>query len=350
MNTAMKIPVVILSGFLGSGKTTLLIKLLEEAAARGLKPGVLMNELGKRDIDGELVTRSTSARFPLEKMLDGCICCTKKDEIQAALAGLLRQDPDLLLLELTGVANPEEIVEQLAEPSLIAKLYLHRVITLVDAEHALEYNSIFASDKQLVRTLRSQLSAADDLIINKTDLIPPVHSSKVTEMVRKYNAEGQVHYAVNANIPLTSLFSTIQPAPSRSPQATAAAGASPRGSRSPFQIIQPHPHQQATHTSATGEEASTSFSRINTLSLPIREPLQIPASKLERFIKKWSPSLLRAKGYVRFTRPEKAAYLMQYSGKRFNWEEIDYDGPLYLVLIGYRLPEQVIAEEWAILR
>lgn len=349
MNMAMKIPVVILSGFLGSGKTTLLVKLLEEAAARGLKPGVLMNELGIRDIDGELVTRSTSARFPLEKLLDGCICCTKKDEIQSALAGLLRQDPDILLLELTGVANPEEIVEQLAEPSLVAKLYLHRVITLVDAEHALEYNSIFASDKQLVRTLRSQLSAADDLIINKTDLIPPVHSSKVTEMVRKYNAEGQVHYAVNANIPLTSLFSTIQPA-RRSPQATDAAGGSPRGSRSPFQIVQSHPHQLPTHTSATAEVASTSFSRINTISLPIREPLQIPASKLERFIKKWSPSLLRAKGYVRFTRPEKAAHLMQYSGKRFSWEAIDYDGPLYLVLIGYRLPEQAIAEEWAMLR
>lgn len=63
MNMAMKIPVVVLSGFLGSGKTTLLVKLLEEAAARGLKPGVLMNELGKRDIDGELVARSSSIRF-----------------------------------------------------------------------------------------------------------------------------------------------------------------------------------------------------------------------------------------------------------------------------------------------
>ncbi|MBM6997932.1 GTP-binding protein [Paenibacillus sp. DXFW5] len=350
MNMAMKIPVVVLSGFLGSGKTTLLIKLLEEAAARGLKPGVLMNELGKRDIDGELISRSTSTRFPLEKMLDGCICCTKKDEIQAALTGLLQQDPDLLLLELTGVANPEEIVEQLAEPGLLSKLYLHRVITLVDAEHALEYNSLFASDKQLVRTLRSQLSAADDLIINKTDLIPPVHSGKVTEMVRKYNAEGQVHYAVNANIPLASLFSTIRPVSRRLPQVTAAAGSSSRGSRSPFQIVQPHQHLPATPTSASGGEAPTSYSRINTISLPIREPLQIPVSKLERFIKKWSPGLLRAKGYVRFSQPKKSAYLMQYSGKRFNWEAMDYDGPLYLVLIGYRLPEPLIAEEWAMLR
>lgn len=347
MNMAMKIPVVVLSGFLGSGKTTLLVKLLEEAAARGLKPGVLMNELGKRDIDGELVARSSSIRFPLEKLLDGCICCTKKDEIQAALAGLLHQEPDLLLLELTGVANPEEIVEQLAEPGLLSKLYLHRVITLIDAEHALEYNSIFASDKQLVRTLRCQLSAADDLIINKTDLVPPAHNRKVTEMIRKYNAEGRVHYAVSANIPLASLFTAIHPLPRRTQLTAATAGGSHRGARSPFQVVQPHRHSPVDSTSA--EQAPTSFSRINTISLPIREPLQISASRLERFIKKWNPGLLRAKGYIRFSQPERAAYLMQYSGKRFNWEAMDYDGPLYLVLIGYRLPERTIAEEWALL-
>lgn len=349
MNMAMKIPVVVLSGFLGSGKTTLLIKLLEEAAARGLKPGVLMNELGKRDIDGELIARSSSIRFPLEKMLDGCICCTKKDEIQAALTGLLHQEPDLLLLELTGVANPEEIVEQLAEPALRSKLYLHRVITLVDAEHALEYNSIFASDKQLVRTLRCQLSAADDLIINKTDLVPPAYNRKVTEMVRKYNAEGRVHYAVNADIPLASFFTALHPLPRRTPVAAVISGvAGPdRGARSPFRVVQTHQHSPADPASA--QNAPTSFSRINAISLPIREPLQLPASRLERFIKKWNPGLLRAKGYVRFSQPEKTAYLMQYSGKRFNWEAMDYDGPLYLVLIGYRLPERTIAEEWALL-
>ncbi|WP_082691558.1 CobW family GTP-binding protein [Paenibacillus rubinfantis] len=349
MNMAMKIPVIVLTGFLGSGKTTLLIKLLEEVAVRGLKPGVLMNELGKRDIDGERIARSSLGRFPLEKLLDGCICCTKKDEIQAALTSLLHQDPDLLLLELTGVANPEEIVEQLAEPGLLSKMYLHRVFTLIDAEHALEYNSIFASDKQLVRTLRCQLSAADDLIINKTDLVPPPHTRKVTEMVRKYNAEGRIHYAVNANIPVTALFTTIQPIPRSTPLAAVSTGSSHRSTRSPFQVVQPHRHHPpADPTSA--EQTYTSFSRINTLSLPIREPLHLPASRLERFIKKWNPSLLRAKGYVRFSPPEKSAYLMQYSGKRFNWEAVDYDGPLYLVLIGYGLPERRIAEEWALLQ
>lgn len=343
MNPAVKVPVIVLSGFLGSGKTTLLRKLLEEAAMRRLKPGVLMNELGRRDIDGELISRSSAAAFPLEKLLDGCICCTKKAEIHGAIVNLLRQRPDLLLLELTGVANPEEIAEGLAEPELISRVYLHRVITLVDAEHALEYNSIFASDKQLVRTLRSQLTAADELIINKTDLVPPAHSGKVTEMVRKYNPGGRIYYAVKADIPLSPFFAAVSPAERNAPVSTLTASGPARGNRSHFHVIEPR-HRQAAPPSSGA--SSTSFSRINTVSLPIAAPLRLPPGKVERFIKKWGSGLLRAKGYVRFSRPDQTC-LVQFAGKRFNWEPISYSGPYYLVLIGYGLDEQAIAEEWS---
>ncbi|MDU7474974.1 MAG: GTP-binding protein [Paenibacillus macerans] len=353
-------PVIILSGFLGSGKTTLLLKLLEEAGKRGLRPGVLMNELGRLDIDGDLVSRATGTAFPLEKLLDGCICCTKKDEIQGAIASLLRQSPDLLLLELTGVANPEEIVEQLTEPELVRRVYLHRVITIVDAEHALEYNSIFASDKQLVRTLRGQIAAADDLIINKTDLASSSHCAKVAEMARKHNAAARMHYAVNAAVPLGPFFEGVQPVPGKT--------AVPL-KRSPFRVIVPgHAHSPGALRSGPGSELRStsgnpvsnvssgglkddppvSFSRIRTVVLPLPEPVSLPASKLERFIKQWGSGVLRAKGYLRFSRQEQT-YLLQFAGKRFRWESIAHSGPHYLVLIGYGLEETAIRKEWALL-
>ncbi|MCM3703176.1 GTP-binding protein [Paenibacillus macerans] len=320
-------PVVILSGFLGSGKTTLLLKLLEEAAKRGLRPGVLMNELGRLDIDGDLVSRASGKVFPLEKLLDGCICCTKKDEIQGAIGNLLRQSPDLLLLELTGVANPEEIVWQLTEPELVGRVHLHRVITVVDAEHALKYNSIFASDKQLVRTLRGQIAAADDLIINKTDLVSPSQRAKVADMARKHNAAARIHYAVSADVPLDPFFSGVQPVPGKT--------AAPL-KHSPFRVI------------VSGHTHSPSFSRIRTVVLTLPEPLNLPAGILERFIKQWGSSVLRAKGYIRFS-PQKQTYLLQFAGKRFHWEPVANSGPHYLVLIGYELEENAINKEWALL-
>ncbi|MGZ7441824.1 CobW family GTP-binding protein [Paenibacillus sp. TH7-28] len=353
-------PFIILSGFLGSGKTTLLLKLLEEAAKRGLRPGVLMNELGRLDIDGDLLSRASGMVFPLEKLLDGCICCTKKDEIQGAIGSLLRQSPDLLLLELTGVANPEEIVWQLAEPELVGRVFLHRVITVIDAEHALEYNSIFATDKQLVRTLRGQIAAADDLIVNKTDLVSPPQRAKVADMARKHNAAARIHYAVSADVPLDPFFSGVQPVPGKT--------AVPL-KHSPFRVIvsghthspgalqsEPRSGLWSKSTSQSEKESGSvskgespaSFSRIRTVVLPLPEPLNLPAGTLERFIKQWGSSVLRAKGYLRFSRQEQT-YLLQFAGKRFQWEPVAYSGPHYLVLIGYELEENAINKEWVLL-
>ena len=72
----LRIPVLVLSGFLGSGKTTLLIRLLEEASLRGLKPGILMNELGKQDVDGMILDEHSSAS--LEKLLMAVSAAARK--------------------------------------------------------------------------------------------------------------------------------------------------------------------------------------------------------------------------------------------------------------------------------
>lgn len=156
----MKAPVIVLSGSLGSGKTTLLIRLIEEAKRRGLRPGVLMNELGKYDVDGHIVG-DTDSGIPMEKLLDGCICCSKKGELVGCIGSLLWRIPDVIFIELTGVVNPEEIADTLTEPELIDKVTLHRIVTILDAENSLDYNSIFAFDKALVHTLRRQMEVAD---------------------------------------------------------------------------------------------------------------------------------------------------------------------------------------------
>lgn len=73
----MKTPVIIISGFLGSGKTTLLLELIKTLHGRNLGPAILMNELGKADVDGRILSEAVQG-LPLEKLFDGCICCSKK--------------------------------------------------------------------------------------------------------------------------------------------------------------------------------------------------------------------------------------------------------------------------------
>ncbi|UUZ95497.1 hypothetical protein LJK87_14210 [Paenibacillus sp. P25] len=153
----MRVPVVVLSGFLGGGKTTLLLRMVDEARARGLRPGILMNELGRLDVDGFTVSGQDDTA--IQKLLDGCICCSKKSELAGSLNRLQQQKPDVIFIELTGVANPEEIADALTEPGLLRSMQLKQIVTVLDAENVLDYNSIFSSDRQLVHTLRRQMEA-----------------------------------------------------------------------------------------------------------------------------------------------------------------------------------------------
>lgn len=318
------IPVVILSGFLGSGKTTLLLKFIEEAARRGLTPGILMNELGKYDVDGELVCLSTGP-VPMEKLLDGCVCCTKKSEIGGALSTLIQHSPDLLFIELTGVADPEEIAEAHSEPALASHLALYRIITLIDAENALEYNSFFSADRSLIRTLRSQIHVADDLIINKSDLVSLSHRGKITELVRKYNSAAPIYFTIRGTeYPLEPLFTGFT------------------------QRSDPSYLRSSQHDGSENRNSEKSFSRVGTLYLPVSDSQSLTEQKLKRFLKKWEHGLLRAKGYLPLGKPGKSS-LFQYAGQRITTQTLTYEGPHYLILIGFQLEQQQIQADWSAL-
>ncbi|TBL70825.1 CobW family GTP-binding protein [Paenibacillus thalictri] len=336
----MQIPVIVLSGFLGSGKTTLLLRMLEEANQRGLQPGILMNELGKQDVDGMILDGRGGAA--MEKLLDGCVCCSKKSELAGSLVLLLRKKPDVIVIELTGVANPEEIADALTEPELIGSLALRQIVTVLDAEYVLDYNSIFSSDRQLVRTLRRQIETADRLIVNKTDLVTPSLLQKIEKTVRKMNARAPIAFTSHSRAELAPLFAGIKPQ-------TPAVPASSALRYKPLQVVSPSAISKASspHTAGTEQlhEHNRSYSRVRTLTLPGRLAESSSQASVESFMRRWKHQLLRAKGYIVFPRKQQT-YLMQYAGKRTYWEPAAYSGEPYVVLIGIDLDEAALADAW----
>jgi G3E family GTPase len=327
-----KVPVIILSGFLGSGKTTLLLRMIREAADFRLIPAVLMNELGKQDVDGHLLL-DASPDLPLTKLLDGCICCSKKSDIQDSLKQLLTRKPDVILIELTGVANPEEIVDALTEPALLPHVKLHKVITVLDAENVLEYNSIFASDRELVHTLRRQIEVADLLLLNKIDLISDKQLKSIEKTVRKFNNQALFLPTTFSQLDLDIIFSSL---PSRQSQPPAA----PKLNKS----LHMRAVKAFKEPSAASKHA-TSFSRVQTLTISIEHDIVITQSLVEHYLGKWGKSLLRAKGYLRIG-TKREAYLLQFAGKRTNWQPTAYQGVPYLVLIGLDLDVQLLEDDW----
>lgn len=333
----MKIPVIVLSGFLGSGKTTLLLHLIEEAAKRNLKPAILMNELGKFDVDGQIIADSTSG-ISLEKLMDGCICCSKKSEVADSLTSLIKKNPDLIFIELTGVANPEEIADCLTEPQLLHKLHLKQIITLLDAENVLEYNSIFSTDRKLVHTLRRQIEVADLIIVNKRDLVEPKQLERIEKAVRKQNSAAPLYFSTKSNVDLDLIFTGMEPLEKV------------KQTFSRFQMVKkgpkldnkPEPAFPPVHSHDSEE---LSYSRIQTISLPYKSGHPITLKHLERFLQKVGPQLIRAKGYLSLAEGEPAA-LMQFAAKRMTWEPSRYLEQQYVVFIGIDLDLQRLAKDW----
>lgn len=344
----MKIPVIILSGFLGSGKTTLLLSLLKESKRRGLNPGVIMNELGAKDVDGYILQESTGTS--VEKLLDGCICCSRKEELPRSLTALLVRRPDIIYIELTGVADPDEIAKSLLAPALADRLQLHHAVTLLDAENALEYSSRFSSDKQLVRTLRKQITTADLIIVNKSDLVEPETLWKIEKMVYKQNSESEIVFTHYSQINLAPLLTGIaarglkSPAPRRGPgnisgtalQRMNTGSSSTGGSAT------------AVHEPESGTDGSYSQVAAVTLTVPLAWAGSLRQEELEHFLRQWSYSLLRAKGHVRLAGRD-SVQLVQLAGNRISWEASSYPGQPYIVCIGLNLDEKAISRSWAAL-
>ncbi|CAM4286683.1 GTP-binding protein [Paenibacillus alkaliterrae] len=332
-----KVPVIILSGFLGSGKTTLLLRLLHEANRHQLKPAILMNELGQYDVDGGTIHTDLPGAS-IEKLLDGCICCSKKVEVAQSVRRLLDQQPDLLFIELTGVANPEEVADALTEPYLLNRVELKHIVTVLDAEWVLDYNSIFNTDRQLVHTLRRQMEVADTVLINKTDLVPSSHLPKIEKAVKKQNSSAAIHFTKHSEMNMEGVFAGLQPIVLSAPVV-----------KRSFKVIGSVRKQEHTanhHHEHEGTEKS--FSRVQTLTLPLAENTPITLKQVERFLKQWGGQLLRAKGYLTLSNSDGSDNrLVQFAGSRISWQPTEYEGSSYLVLIGIDLDREQMEQEWA---
>ena len=94
------------------GKTTLLNHIL--TADHGKRIAVVENEFGDIGIDDALVVSRQRSDDDIVVLLNGCICCTVREDLQLALRNLLqtqRGNFDHIIIETTGMANPGPVIQ-----------------------------------------------------------------------------------------------------------------------------------------------------------------------------------------------------------------------------------------------
>jgi len=156
----MATPVHILSGFLGSGKTTAIRHQL--AQRRDEKVAVIVNDFGEAGFDEAVI--AGEAPFQITNIPGACVCCTAPEGFVAALGALLEQGPDRLLIEPTGLARPQDLVDTIRRGPHREKLELAPVVVLVDPR------KLAASSPEEQALIDEQAEVADVLVANHTDV------------------------------------------------------------------------------------------------------------------------------------------------------------------------------------
>jgi G3E family GTPase len=193
------VPVTLLTGFLGAGKTTLLNRILN--GKHGLRVGVLVNDFGAINIDAELVEGVEENTINLA---NGCVCCEIRDDLVKSIEQLLTRAEaiDYMILEASGVADPEGIVMTFLNHRYEALLRLDSITCIVDAE------AIFAhGDNEALNMLKMrQIGFADMVVLNKVDLVGPEHVEVAKEWIDHHIHRIRIIEATRCDVPLEILL------------------------------------------------------------------------------------------------------------------------------------------------
>lgn len=275
----MPVPVLLVTGFLGAGKTTLVNRILQQADDRRI--AAVVNDFGAINIDAELIA---GAEDGVVSLANGCICCSLEGDLLRTLANLLRRSPrpEAIVIETSGVADPEDIIRNLMDPVIWREAPLETVLCVADAASP----EADLGDPLLL----SQLRAADLVALSKGDLVgrPALDARRLA--LSQVNRRATFVEATGDDIPLDLVFPEIGAARQR-----------------------------------TTRPKRPSVDRFESFGWTSSELISLAG--FQQTIGQLAPRLVRAKGLLETMEKPDCRYLFQLAGGKATLAPLDRDDP-----------------------
>ena len=172
------INLVLLTGFLGAGKTTLMKSILD--SYNDYKIGIIVNEFGKVNIDGEILKKEGMKMMELTNGSIFCACI--KDNFLSGLIEMSNFQLGYLFIEASGLADPSNMKDILKaiEPKTMNKYNYKGAICIVDCENFMDLSD-------LLPALANQIEYSSFAVLNKADLVENEIIEDVYEKIMEIN-------------------------------------------------------------------------------------------------------------------------------------------------------------------
>jgi G3E family GTPase len=320
----------LLFGFLGSGKTTLARRILEEWGPQR-RMALIVNEFGDVGVDGDILTGNN---IDLIQLSSGCLCCTLKGSLLAAVEELATKSQlDHIVIEATGVAEPEEMLSSFSEPGFLDRFEVGPLVTVVDVPKFLKIREMLGPFYE------AQVEKTDLIILNKLDLATSELAEEVRVEVAELNEAALVRYAERCDV---DLLEVLDGPPSNALERYAAEEAQPD-------------HGPEHHDHGPGHEADADHDHHHhhgalhapAESFVLDAPDPVDRAALTAFFAKAPAGLWRAKGFVKIDGED---MLVQFAMGELEITAAAARSRHYLVFIGDELDRDSFARGLAAVR
>ena len=338
MKSEKEIPVLLLTGYLGSGKTTLVNYILSNE--RGIKFAVIVNDIGEVNIDANLIQQGGivgKKDDSLVALQNGCICCTlKADLIQQVFELMKMQRFDYIVIEASGICEPEPIAQTLCSiPQLggayskYGKCRLDCVVTVVDA---LRLQDEFACGNALTRPnideedienlVIQQIEFCNIILLNKASEVKPEERTRIKQIIRTLQPAAQIIECDYAKVDLdkiigTHLFDFERVATSAGWVREIERQATAEEEREAKALIHHHHHheEEGEHHHHHTEGGEVEEYGIETFVYYRRPAFDI--HKFDYFVAtQWPKNIIRTKGVCYFTHNRDMSFLFEQAGRQ----------------------------------